>query len=51
MGWDEDKIHDIGLKIVILTNFFTEEEVLRVGEQQDAFFQDLEAELRGEIET
>ena len=27
LAWDEDEIHDIGLKIVILLKFFTEVEL------------------------
>lgn len=50
---DEDDlhIHEIGLRIVILEGMYTEEEVLSYQERLDFFFDELELELRQEIEA
>ena len=32
LAWDDDEVHDIGLKIIILERFFTQDEVDLAGE-------------------
>lgn len=44
-------MHDMGLKIVVLENMYTKEELDSAGEKVDYFLEDLEIELRSEIES
>ena len=46
-------MHDMGLKIVILNHFYTYEEVASLLDEETMlqFFQELEGELRAEIES
>mmetsp|Transcript_13656 Transcript_13656/g.9820 ORF Transcript_13656/g.9820 Transcript_13656/m.9820 type:complete len:117 (+) Transcript_13656:1016-1366(+) len=49
MAWEDEDLHDLGLKIVILENIYTPEEVS--GEEAEMFLEELEVELRAEIEA
>lgn len=52
LAWeDDDHIHEIGLRIVILEGIYTEDEVAANRDRLDVFFEELEVELRGEIEA
>ncbi len=54
LAWDDDDhIHEIGLRIIILEGIYTEAEVIENQEigQLDFFLEELELELRREIET
>ncbi|CDW88320.1 rna binding domain protein [Stylonychia lemnae] len=52
LAWDDDMhIHEIGLRIVILEGMFTMEEVEQNSDRTDVFFQELEYEIRSEIEN
>ena len=52
MAWeDDDNIHGIGLRIVVLEGIYTAEEVAENQDRIEAFFEELELELRGEIES
>lgn len=45
-------MHKIGLKVIVLQHFYTYDEVLEAGENfLDDFFQDLEMEIRAEVES
>ena len=45
-------MHNIGLKVIVLENFYTYSEVQEVGEDfVEDFFQDLELEIRAEVES
>lgn len=48
---DEHSIHEKGLRIVILEGIYTGEEVEENRERLDFFFEELELELREEIES
>ncbi len=47
MGWDEET--KFGLKIVIIENIYTKQELLQNLDRLDYFFEELEIELGGEI--
>ena len=51
--WEDDlhTMHEKGLRIIILEGMYTEEEVTANRGQLEAFFKELEDELRGEIEA
>jgi hypothetical protein len=44
-------MHEKGLRIIILEGMYTEEEVAANRGQLEAFFKELEDELRGEVEA
>jgi len=63
MAWDEEELHEVGLKIVILEGFYTLDEIEEITSQfpeedlegvmlaKQQFFKELESELRAEIES
>jgi hypothetical protein len=52
MAWeDDDQVHDRGLRIVILEGIYTQLEVSANQDRLELFFEELEIELRGEIES
>jgi len=55
LAWEDDieTMHEQGLRIIIIEGMYTEDEVL-MSERNDTvdnFFNDLELEIRGEVES
>ena len=53
LAWEDDldTMHEKGLRIIILEGMYTDEEVAANRGQLEAFFKELEDELRGEVEA
>ena len=52
LAWDDDlRVHEVGLHIIILEHIYTEEELKANLDRVDFFFEELELELRSEIEV
>lgn len=50
-AWGDEEIHNIGLKIVVLENFYTYDEMMEAGEEYPELFKELELEIRSEVES
>ena len=51
MAWEDEELHDIGLNIIVVEHLYTKEEIGETSEQFDYFKEELELELRSEIES
>lgn len=52
LAWDDDlQIHEKGLRIIVLDQVYTPEEVQANNDNIDYFFEELELEMKGEIEA
>ena len=53
LAWEDDldTMHEKGLRIIILEGMYTDEEVAANRGQLEAFFKELEDELKGEVEA